>query len=75
MHQRCIGDVGDVSTTPAWRKSGSASSCIADASAMRRDPPTPSARTPATQDAKKSVAVGAADCCLAVEAAAGLLRP
>eukprot|EP00959_Pyramimonas_sp_CCMP1952_P073267 1531634-Pyramimonas_sp.AAC.1 len=45
-HRRCISDVGDASATLAWRKSGSASSHIADASAMRRDPPTPSTRIP-----------------------------
>eukprot|EP00959_Pyramimonas_sp_CCMP1952_P001611 33181-Pyramimonas_sp.AAC.1 len=46
MHQRCIGDVGSASATPAWGNTVSTSRRIVDASAMRRDPPTPSTRTP-----------------------------
>eukprot|EP00959_Pyramimonas_sp_CCMP1952_P356608 7468175-Pyramimonas_sp.AAC.1 len=42
MHRRCIADVGAASATSAWRKSGSASSRMGIASAMRRDPPTTS---------------------------------
>eukprot|EP00959_Pyramimonas_sp_CCMP1952_P410049 8593928-Pyramimonas_sp.AAC.1 len=42
MHRRCIGDA---SATSAWGNMGSTSSRIVDASAMRRDPLTPS-RTP-----------------------------
>eukprot|EP00959_Pyramimonas_sp_CCMP1952_P331561 6943011-Pyramimonas_sp.AAC.1 len=43
MHRRCIGDA---SATSAWETTGSTSNRIVDASAMRRDPPTPSTRTP-----------------------------
>eukprot|EP00959_Pyramimonas_sp_CCMP1952_P392943 8233745-Pyramimonas_sp.AAC.1 len=46
MHRRCTGGIGDASATSAWRKSGSTSSRIADVSATRRDPPTPSTPTP-----------------------------
>eukprot|EP00959_Pyramimonas_sp_CCMP1952_P427590 8955240-Pyramimonas_sp.AAC.1 len=48
MHVRCIVDVGDAPAKSAWTKSGSTSSHIVDASAMRRDrdPPTPSTPTP-----------------------------
>ncbi|CAK0876365.1 unnamed protein product, partial [Prorocentrum cordatum] len=42
---RCISDVADASAPSARRKSGATSSRIAEASARRRDPPTPSART------------------------------
>eukprot|EP00959_Pyramimonas_sp_CCMP1952_P094151 1969647-Pyramimonas_sp.AAC.1 len=46
MHRRCIGHVGDATTASAWGDTGSTSSRIGDASAMRCEPLTPSARTP-----------------------------
>eukprot|EP00959_Pyramimonas_sp_CCMP1952_P223361 4669814-Pyramimonas_sp.AAC.1 len=45
-HRRCIADESaDASATSPWKNSGSASSRIVDASAMRGDPPTRSTPT------------------------------
>eukprot|EP00959_Pyramimonas_sp_CCMP1952_P356350 7462877-Pyramimonas_sp.AAC.1 len=54
MYRRCVGDASAMhprrrrctKATSAWGSAVSTVSRIVDASAMRRDPPTPSARTP-----------------------------
>eukprot|EP00959_Pyramimonas_sp_CCMP1952_P237193 4957375-Pyramimonas_sp.AAC.1 len=46
VHRRCIANVGGASATSARSKSGSASSRVVYASAMRRNPPTPSTPPP-----------------------------
>eukprot|EP00959_Pyramimonas_sp_CCMP1952_P321476 6727074-Pyramimonas_sp.AAC.1 len=49
-HRRCTGDASATSAMHRRRRRGENWAphrrCLADVSAMRRDPPTPSARTP-----------------------------
>eukprot|EP00959_Pyramimonas_sp_CCMP1952_P247147 5165905-Pyramimonas_sp.AAC.1 len=46
MRRRCTRDGRDASAPSAWTEWGSTSRRIADASAMQRDPPTPSQLRP-----------------------------
>eukprot|EP00959_Pyramimonas_sp_CCMP1952_P081809 1708839-Pyramimonas_sp.AAC.1 len=54
MHRRCTSDVGDALAISASRTSGSASSRIANSSAMQRDPPNTSTRTPVARPGMES---------------------